>query len=269
MDLSKPKITGILNVTTDSFFDGNAYRNLEMALSQAEKMLNEGADIIDIGGASSRPGADVVPVDEELNRVIPVIEALREKFPTCVISIDTNRAIVAEKAILAGADIVNDISAGDDDDNMLPTVGKLQVPYIAMHKKGTPKDMQINPEYDNVVQEVTQYFLAKKEAFKKHGILDVVFDPGFGFGKTVAHNYSLMRNLNSMAKILELPVLVGVSRKSMINKVLQIGPKDALNGTTVLNTLAIQQGAQILRVHDVKPAKEIVTLYNAYIGENE
>lgn len=264
MDLSTPKIMGILNVTTDSFFDGNAYRNVDLAVNHAREMLRDGAEIIDVGGASSRPGADAVSVFEELKRVLPVIEALRNEFPDCIMSIDTNRSEVALKAIQSGADIVNDISAGDDDEDMLSVVGRLKVPYIAMHKKGNPQNMQINPQYQDMVQEVVQYFMFKQSEFKKHGILDVIFDPGFGFGKTVKHNYTLLKNLNALTNALEAPILVGVSRKSMINKVLHVSPTDALNGTTVINTLAVNNGADILRVHDVKEAKEVVTLFQAY-----
>lgn len=254
---------GILNTTPDSFYDGGKFNSIEHALYQTEKMLNDGASIIDIGGYSSRPGAETVTIEEELNRVIPVIEKIHSKFPDAILSIDTFKAKVAKNAIDAGASIVNDISAGDDDPDMIATVGKLGVPYIAMHKQGTPKTMQQNPNYSNVTTEVLDYFIKKIPQYRAAGINDVIIDPGFGFGKNLEHNYSLLKNLAAF-KMLDYPILVGVSRKRMINEVLTISAKDALNGTTVINTIALINGANILRVHDVKEAIETVKIINAY-----
>ncbi|MBO6516708.1 MAG: dihydropteroate synthase [Bacteroidia bacterium] len=269
LDLSTPKIMGILNVTSDSFFDGGNYVDINTASRHVASMVRDGVDIIDVGGASSRPGADEVSLQQELDRVLPIIEWLGQNVPDVPVSIDTNKAEVAKQAVQAGAAIVNDISAGDDDMYMVDTVASLKVPYIAMHKKGTPKTMQVNPTYTDVVEDVATYFIDKLDRYKCAGITDVIFDPGFGFGKTVNHNYSLLRNLNVFDTLLKRPILVGVSRKSMINKVLGVSPDEALNGTTVLNTLAVQNGAHILRVHDVKEAKQIVQLMNAYSGNGD
>jgi len=263
-DLTTPKVMGILNATDNSFYDGGKFLHKDKALEHAALMLKEGADIIDVGGASSRPGATAVPKNLEQDRVLPIIEAISKAFPQAMMSIDTNCAETAALSIKAGAHIVNDISAGDDDPNMLETVSLLKVPYIAMHKQGTPKTMQNNPHYANVVSDIAKYFLQKLEEFKRHSILDVVFDPGFGFGKSVAHNYALLKNLHTLKVLVNAPVLVGVSRKSMINKVLQVRPEDALNGTTVLHAWALQNGANILRVHDVLEAKQAVLLFNTY-----
>ncbi|MCO4818799.1 MAG: dihydropteroate synthase [Bacteroidetes bacterium] len=263
-DLTTPKVMGILNATDDSFYDGGKFVHKDGALEHAAHMLEQGADIIDVGGASSRPGATAVPKNLEQDRVLPIIEAISKAFPQAMMSIDTNCAETAALSIKAGAHIVNDISAGDDDPNMLETVSLLKVPYIAMHKQGTPKTMQNNPHYANVVSDIAKYFLQKLEEFKRHSILDVVFDPGFGFGKSVAHNYALLKNLHTLKVLVNAPVLVGVSRKSMINKVLQVRPEDALNGTTVLHAWALQNGANILRVHDVLEAKQAVLLFNTY-----
>ena len=263
-DLTTPKVMGILNATDDSFYDGGKFVHKDGALEHAAHMLEQGADIIDVGGASSRPGATAVPKNLEQDRVLPIIEAISKAFPQAMMSIDTNCAETAALSIKAGAHIVNDISAGDDDPNMLETVSLLKVPYIAMHKQGTPKTMQNNPHYANVVSDIAKYFLQKLEEFKRHSILDVVFDPGFGFGKSVAHNYALLKNLHTLKVLVNAPVLVGVSRKSMINKGLQVRPEDALNGTTVLHAWALQNGANILRVHDVLEAKQAVLLFNTY-----
>ncbi len=257
---------GILNVTDNSFFDGGEFNTLESAKIQVSKMIEEGVDIIDVGGASSKPGAEEISVQKEIDRVLPVIEFLESEFPHIPVSIDTNRAVVAREAIVRGAEMVNDISAGDDDEDMLKTVGDLSVPYIAMHKLGTPKTMQVNPQYTDVVEQVLSYFVKKNEAFSTFGITDVIVDPGFGFGKTVEHNYALLRNLDVFSKLLGRPILAGLSRKAMINKVLGTSPGHALNGTTVLNTLAVSNGANILRVHDVQEAKQVVRLLDAYNG---
>ena len=258
-DLTTPKIMGILNLTPDSFYDGGLYNNTDRALAQTEKMLLEGATFIDIGGASSKPGAVEISTDEELARVLPVIEEIHKTFPETIISIDTYRSDVAKLAVAAGAAMVNDISGGKLDAKMLKTVGALGVPYIAMHMQGTPQNMQEKPSYDNIMTEIRSFFAAKIDAAHKAGIHDVIIDPGFGFGKTLEHNYSLLKNLSSI-KMNGIPLLIGVSRKSMIYKLLQAEVTEALNGTTVLNTVALQQGAQILRVHDVKEAHQAVQL---------
>lgn len=260
--LDEPLIMGILNITPDSFYEGSRLSGeIDEVLEKAGKMILEGADILDIGGYSSRPGAAEVSEIEELDRVIPAIEAIKRNFPETLISIDTFRAKVAEEAVKAGADIVNDISAGNLDPNMIPTVGKLNVPYIAMHMKGTPKDMQEQTQYKDILLEITHYFAKKMEECIKAGIKDVILDPGFGFAKTLDQNYWILKNL-SYFKIIQAPILVGVSRKSMIYKLLDITPQDSLNGTSVLNMVALQNGANILRVHDVKEAKQTLKLYN-------
>jgi dihydropteroate synthase len=260
IDLTKPKIMGILNLTPDSFYDGGLFNNTDLALAQTEKMLLEGATFIDVGGASSKPGAVEISIDEELARVLPIIEEIQKRFPEAIISIDTYRSVVAQQAVATGAAIVNDISSGSLDAKMLGTVGALGgVPYIAMHMQGKPQNMQDNPSYDNLLVAIRSFFAAKIDDAHKAGIHDVIIDPGFGFGKTLDHNYSLLKNLSSI-KMDSIPMLIGVSRKSMIHKLLKIEAADALNGTTVLNAIALQQGAQILRVHDVKEAQQAVHL---------
>ena len=259
IDLTTPKIMGVLNLTPDSFYDGGLYNSTDRALAQTEKMLLEGATFIDIGGASSKPGSVEISTDEELARVLPVIEEIHKTFPETSISIDTYRSDVAKLAVAAGAAVVNDISGGNLDAKMLKTVGALGVPYVAMHMQGTPQNMQDKPSYDNILTDIRSFFAAKIDAAHKAGIHDIIIDPGFGFGKTLKHNYSLLKNLSSI-KMNGIPMLIGVSRKSMIYKLLQTEVTDALNGTTVLNTVALQQGAQILRVHDVKEAHQAVQL---------
>lgn len=260
IDLTKPKIMGILNPTPDSFYDGGLFNNTDLALAQTEKMLLEGATFIDVGGASSKPGAVEISIDEELARVLPIIEEIQKRFPEAIISIDTYRSVVAQQAVATGAAIVNDISSGSLDAKMLDTVGALGgVPYIAMHMQGKPQNMQDNPSYDNVLVAIRSFFTAKIDDAHKAGIHDVIIDPGFGFGKTLDHNYSLLKNLSSM-QMDGIPMLIGLSRKSMIHKYLKIDVSDALNGTTVLNTIALKQGAQILRVHDVKEAQQAIHL---------
>jgi dihydropteroate synthase len=260
IDLTKPKIMGILNLTPDSFYDGGLFNNTDLALAQTEKMLLEGATFIDVGGASSKPGAVEISIDEELARVLPIIEEIQKRFPEAIISIDTYRSVVAQQAVATGAAIVNDISSGSLDAKMLDTVGALGgVPYIAMHMQGKPQNMQDNPSYDNVLVAIRSFFAAKIDDAHKAGIHDVIIDPGFGFGKTLDHNYSLLKNLSSM-QMDGIPMLIGLSRKSMIHKYLKIDVSDALNGTTVLNTIALKQGAQILRVHDVKEAQQAIHL---------
>ena len=259
IDLTTPKIMGVLNLTPDSFYDGGLYNSTDRALAQTEKMLLEGATFIDIGGASSKPGSVEISTDEELARVLPVIEEIHKTFPETLISIDTYRSDVAKQAVAAGAAMVNDISGGNLDAKMLKTVGVLGVPYVAMHMQGTPQNMQDNPSYDTILTDIRSFFAAKIDAAHKAGIHDIIIDPGFGFGKTLEHNYSLLKNISSI-QMDGIPMLIGVSRKSMIYKLLQIEAADALNGTTVLNAVALQQGAQILRVHDVKEAHQAVQL---------
>ncbi|MCG9880000.1 MAG: dihydropteroate synthase [Bacteroidia bacterium] len=261
ISLDTPKVMGILNITPDSFFEGSRVGSNQGLLVQTEYMLKHGATFIDIGGQSTRPGAELIGEEEELSRVIPAIEQIIRHFPEAVISIDTFSAKVARVAINAGACLINDISAGDDDAGMFPLLSELRVPYIMMHKKGTPQDMQNDPRYENIVLEIIDYFAAKLELLKSLGVADVVLDPGFGFGKTLEHNYELLAKLDRL-KLFELPVLVGVSRKSMIQKVLQISANEALNGTSALHMIALERGAKILRVHDVKEAMECVKLHS-------
>tara|TARA_E500000178_G_scaffold240303_1_gene236662 strand:+ start:115 stop:966 length:852 start_codon:yes stop_codon:yes gene_type:complete len=262
IDFTSPKIMGILNVTPNSFYDGGKHNRIDTALLQTEKMISEGATFIDVGGASSKPGVEEVSPDEELKRVLPVIEKISKNFPHIYISIDTYRSNVARQAVDAGAQLVNDISAGNADDNMLKTVGKLGVPYIAMHMQGTPKTMQNKPTYDDVLIAIRSFFSEKIAAAHAAGINDIIVDPGFGFGKTPQHNFALLNHLNTL-QIDGVPLLVGVSRKSMIYKTLNIDIQQALNGTTVLHTVALRQGAHLLRVHDVKEAKQAVDLIKA------
>ena len=261
LDLSTPKIMGILNITPDSFYDGGEFNSDKKILNQVEKMIIEGVDIIDIGGYSSRPGAKEVNINDEISRVIPTIELIKNKFIDTIISIDTFRSEVAKKAINSGASIINDISAGDLDSNMFNCVAELKVPYIMMHMKGTPNSMQKNPTYQNVINEIVENLSKKLFSAKKAGIVDVIIDPGFGFGKTLDHNYCILNNL-SFFKELNCPILVGISRKSMVYKLIKKNPENSLNGTTCLNTISILNGAKILRVHDVKEAKEVITLTN-------
>lgn len=261
VDLSTPKVMGILNLTPDSFYDGGKYRDEKDILTQVEKMLNDGATFIDIGAYSSRPGAPHISEEEELQRIVPVITLLLNAFPDILISVDTFRSSVAKTCIEAGAALINDISAGEMDSNMFKTIGELNVPYIMMHMQGTPQNMQQNPTYKNVTQDVLYYFSGKIALARQYNINDIIIDPGFGFGKTTAHNYQLLSDLELFIN-LKLPILVGASRKSMIYNTLNTDAKNALNGTTVVNTLALHKGASILRVHDVKEAMECVTLVN-------
>ena len=261
--IDKPLVMGIINITSDSFYEGSRSQTVESILSQATKMIGEGADIIDIGGQSTRPGSERISVKEELQRVLSAIETILKNFPETIISVDTYQAIVAEECVRSGAAIINDISAGNMDSDMIPTVAKLQVPYICMHMKGTPQDMQEHPSYENVIKEVLDFFIQKTDECRRAGINDVIIDPGFGFGKTISHNFTLLKELSAF-KMLEKPIMAGLSRKSTIYKTLGINTNEALNGTTVLNTLALQNGANILRVHDVKEAKEVIKLYEQY-----
>jgi dihydropteroate synthase len=259
--IDRPWIMGIINITPDSFYAGSRQTQTEDILRQAEKMLEEGADILDIGGQSSRPGSKIISKEEEIQRVLPAIEQIYNRFPEAVISIDTFYSDVARRCVQAGAGIVNDISAGNMDTEMLQTVAALQTPYIIMHMKGKPDTMQQEPVYDNLLKEITDFFITKIDECKKAGIRDIIIDPGFGFGKTIAHNFELLRCL-SVFKILNCAILLGVSRKSTIYKTLGYTAEEALNGTTVLNTVALLNGANILRVHDVKEAREAVLLIN-------
>ncbi|WP_418513309.1 dihydropteroate synthase [Corallibacter sp.] len=261
IDLSTPKVMGILNLTPDSFFDGGQYKSKKSITEQVALMLEEGATFIDIGAYSSRPNADFVSEADELKRLLPIITLLTKTFPDICISIDTFRSEVAKQAIHAGAAIINDISAGQLDNKMLETVAKLQVPYIMMHMRGTPKTMQQLTSYNNLTKDILLYFSKKITEAKALGIIDIIVDPGFGFAKTREQNFELLNNLE-LFKHIEKPILAGVSRKSMIYKTLNITPKEALNGTTIINTMALQKGASILRVHDVKEAMECIKLFS-------
>lgn len=262
IDLTKPKIMGILNSTPDSFFSGSRFESLEVALKVAEKMLMDGADFLDVGGMSTRPNSDEVSENEELNRVIPLVEVILKEFPDALISVDTYRSKVAKEAVNAGVALVNDISAGSMDGEMFSTMAELKVPYILMHMQGTPKTMQQNPTYENVVIEINQFFSEKIRELNELGVNDILLDPGFGFGKTVEHNYELMQNLNLLG-CGDFPLLVGVSRKSMVTRLLNSTAAEALNGTTALHMIALERGAKILRVHDVKEAREVVQIWEA------
>ena len=258
-DLTRPCVMGILNLTPDSFYSNSRISSVDLALKRAETCLEEGARFIDIGAYSSRPGADDVTTDEELARIIPAVEAISKRFPEARLSIDTFRAKVASESIAAGAHLINDISGGMLDDQMFETVAGLNVPYILMHMKGTPQNMQEAPIYKNIGLDVVDYFEHKINRLKQLGVKDIILDPGFGFAKTVDHNYELLNRLQNL-DIFGLPVLVGFSRKSMLYKFLGTSPEEALNGTTVLNTLALMKGATLLRVHDVREAMECIAL---------
>jgi dihydropteroate synthase len=258
--LDEPVVMGILNVTPDSFFDGGRYTTESEILSQAGKMLNEGADILDVGGYSSRPAAEDISEEEELKRAIFAIKIIRKSFPQAIISVDTFRAKVAKAAVGEGASIINDISGGSLDPLMFDTVKSLKVPYILMHMKGSPQTMKSLATYSDMLGEMLAYFLEKITELRHHGVADIIIDPGFGFAKSIDQNYELLKKLEYF-KVLNLPICVGLSRKSMIHKRLGIQPEDSLNGSVVLNTLALTKGANILRVHDVKETKEAIKLY--------
>ncbi len=260
VDLRTPRVMGILNITPDSFYDGGHYVEPKAALEKANQMLKEGATFIDVGGASSRPGAEAVSVKEEMSRVIPVIEALVDRFPDVLISIDTTQSAVANEAAEAGAVLINDISGGTADKDMIDVVASLGLPYICMHMQGNPTSMQDNPTYENVVYDVTKYFSERINTLKKAGVVDIILDPGFGFGKTVDHNYAMLQHLDHFG-ILGRPVLAGLSRKSMIYKVLNVSASESSNGSTALHMSCLERGASILRVHDVKEAMECVSLF--------
>ena len=259
IDLSSPKVMGIFNVTPNSFYDGGKHSDEKSVLSQVEKMLLEGATFIDIGAYSSKPSAEFVSEEEEIFRLIPIINLVLKHFPQTLISVDTFRSNVAKAAIENGACIINDISAGSIDEKMMQTVAQLQVPYVMMHMKGNPQTMQSLAQYENITKEMLLYFSEKVAQARSLGINDLIIDAGFGFAKTTEQNFEVMNNLE-LFQMLELPILVGISRKSMIYKTLETEPNFALNGTTVLNTIALQKGANILRVHDVKEAVETIKL---------
>lgn len=263
IDLQSPKIMGILNLTPDSFYDGGKYKDFDNALKQVERMILEGADFIDIGAYSSRPGADHISEEEELARIVPIVESLVKTFPKAILSIDTFRSRVALRCIEAGAALINDISAGNLDPKILEIVGRFPVPYIMMHMKGTPQNMVNLNTYEDMVKEIQFYFSEKVKLAKANGINDIILDPGFGFAKNIEQNFELLKKL-SVFNLQNLPILAGLSRKSLIYKTLKIKPEKALNGTTFLNALALHNGANILRVHDVHEAVECVTLYKQY-----
>ena len=260
IDFDSPKVMGILNITPDSFYDGGRYKSEKLIVEQVEKMLSEGATFIDVGAYSSRPGADDISEDEEQKRLLPVLELITREFhKDILISVDTFRSKIAEAAITHGACMINDISGGQLDDKMMKTVSKHQVPYVIMHMKGTPQTMKSLADYDSLMLEVRKYFSKQIRLARKHGITDIIVDPGFGFAKTIAHNFDMLKKFE-LFKDFDLPVLCGISRKSMIYKTLNTSADQALNGTTALHALALYKGANILRVHDVKEAIECVKL---------
>jgi dihydropteroate synthase len=265
LDLRAPAVMGIINLTPDSFYDGGRFNEENNAINQAIKMVDAGAAIIDLGAVSTRPFAPEVTADEEWSRLAPILQQLRKLLPETILSVDTFRAHIAAKAVESGADMINDISGGQMDENMFSEITRLQVPYILMHSKGTPQTMQQNPVYDDVVAEVFEFFEQNlRKIWETDADIPVILDPGFGFGKTLEHNYQLLKSLSGFKK-LGCPILVGLSRKSMINKVLETKPEDALNGSTVLNTIGLLHGANILRVHDVVQACEVIKLVNFYL----
>lgn len=261
--IDKPVVMGILNTTPDSFYAGSRVGHQDILLKKAEEMITDGAAILDIGGQSTRPNSERLSVAEELDRVIPAIESVHKQFPEQLISIDTFYATVAKEAVAAGANIVNDVSAGSIDENLLSTVAQLGVPYVLMHMQGNPQTMQKSPQYENVTLDVFDALSFKLKALHRAGINDIIIDPGFGFGKTINHNFQLLRELQFFQQ-LQKPLLVGLSRKAIVYKTLNITAEQALNGTTVLHTIALLHGASILRVHDVKAAKEAIDLFIAY-----
>ncbi len=259
IDVSSPKVMGILNITPDSFYDGGTHKNENEILKHVEQMLNEGATFIDVGAYSSRPNADHVSETEELSRIIPIVKLILKAFPETLLSIDTFRSEVAKQCVDAGASMINDISAGLLDKDMLQTIAQLRVPYIMMHMKGTPQTMQSLTDYDDLIKDILFYFSERIDAARTLGIIDVIIDPGFGFAKTLKQNFELLNKLE-LFKMIEKPLLAGISRKSMIYKTLETSAQEALNGTSILNTVALQKGASILRVHDVKEAVECIKL---------
>ncbi len=262
LDLTKPVVMGILNVTPDSFFDGGKYKTEKKVLKRAEEILEQGGTIIDIGALSTQPGSEAISTKDEIDRLLPAVKAVKKAFPNAFVSIDTYRSWVALKVIEdCGPCMVNDVSGGNFDVHMYETVGKLGVPHILMHMQGTPLKMQENPDYEDIIRDISMFFTDCVKKLTKAGVKDVIIDPGFGFGKTLEHNYELLNRLDSF-KVFQLPLLVGVSRKSMISKLLGSNTEEALNGTSVVNTLALMGGADILRVHDVREAVEAVRIMN-------
>ena len=264
-DLSKPKVMGILNLTPDSFYDGGVHNEINNIENHVNKMVEDGMDILDIGGYSSKPGAKNISVDEEITRVIPILKHIRKIFPDLVISIDTFRSKIASTSLDEGADIINDISGGTLDKNMMSVVAKNNCPYILMHMQGNPQNMQNDPSYENVTLEIIQYLAQRIKIAHDNNIVDLIVDPGFGFGKTLEHNFEILNNLEKF-NVLDTPILAGLSRKSMIYKTLKTSSEKALNGTSSLNTIALTKGAKILRVHDVKEAKECIILHEKTIS---
>jgi dihydropteroate synthase len=264
-DFSSPKVMGILNITPDSFYDGGKFKDNQKIKNHINKMINDGMDILDIGGYSSRPGASEVSISEELERVIPTLIFIKKNFKNLIISIDTFRSEVAKASLIEGADIINDISAGVFDSKMMDVISKFNCPYILMHMKGNPRNMQNSPKYKHTAVEIIQFLAERIKVARKKNIVDIIVDPGFGFGKTVEHNFEILNNLENF-KALDAPLLTGFSRKSMIFKTLKTTSDEALNGTSSLNTIALMKGANILRVHDVKEAKECIILYEKTIN---
>lgn len=260
IDFSQPKVMGVLNVTPDSFYDGGRYNELDKALFQVERMLDEGATFIDVGGMSSRPGAEIINADEELTRIVPIISEIRKRFPDALISVDTVFGKTVRELVPIGIDLVNDISAGSIDPDIFLAVSTFKIPYVLMHMAGQPKNMQDAPTYEDIVQSVVDFLIEKIGVLRAQGCQDIIVDPGFGFGKTVDHNYQLLKKMHLIGT-LGLPVMTGLSRKSMIYKLLGITPEEALNGTSVLHMIALQQGSRLLRVHDVAPAIEVIKLW--------
>ena len=259
IDFDTPRVMGIINITPDSFYSGSRYADEKSVLEAAGRMVEEGADFIDIGGCSTRPGAAEISIDEESGRVIPAVRLISSRFPGAIISVDTFRSAVAREACENGAHMINDISGGEADEAMFPLIGELNVPYVLMHMQGTPLTMQKNPQYDDIIADILQWYGKRIVALHALGVNDIILDPGFGFGKTVAGNFELLRRLDELT-VAGLPLMVGLSRKSMIWKSLGITPGEALTGTTVLNTAALLKGASVLRVHDVREAREAVKL---------
>ena len=264
-DLTSPKVMGILNLTPDSFYDGGKFKDLSDIDYHISKMINDGLDILDVGGYSTRPGAKKISLDEEMSRVIPVFKYIRKKFPELIISVDTFRSKIAEACLNEGADIINDISSGMIDKKMIKTISNFNCPYIIMHMLGNPQVMQNSPKYENAVLEIIQFLSERIKIARDYGITDLISDPGFGFGKTIENNFEILNNLEKF-QILDIPLLTGFSRKSMIYKTLKTSSNNALNGTSALNTIALTKGAKILRVHDVKEAKECIILYEKTIS---
>jgi len=262
LQIDEPLVMGVINLTPDSFYEGSR-TDRESIVDNASRLLTEGATLLDIGGQSTRPGATIIPEEDELARVIPAIEAVHQAFPEAIISVDTFRSRVAGEAVEAGASMINDVSAGEMEEGFLETVAALQVPYVLMHMQGTPATMQQDPTYDDVVDDILGFFIGKIATLRELGVKDIILDPGLGFGKTVAHNYEIVKKLDSF-KVTGLPIMVGASRKSMVCRLLDVKPEEALNGTTAIHTLSLLNGASILRVHDVREAREAVRIVKYY-----